>query len=172
MKKLNNRSFFLLVALLLLSISVQPQRPISVYLGYGYFEGFHAGACYNLPMYDQHIGLSLGMADLFNFKNKYYAASADYSISIFRKKTNKSGSPKWHSGASMVLWQLEDKYYKWDVLSLVPFAGRAFALNKNISINTDAGIAFNLVLYNKRKTFEKAGWPYHVYPNLKIDLVF
>lgn len=152
--------------------SAQFLNRLNVSLGYGFYEGFHAGLSFKLKDSNQSAGISIGAGNVFDFSQKYYSASVNYTRPVFKNKLTVGGYPKWQFDNTLVLWQMEDSYYIWRVISFIPSISRHIYLSDNLTLALSTGPSFNLVLYNKRKTFEKAGWPYHIYPNLKIQLIF
>jgi hypothetical protein len=153
-------------------MEAQNHSGFDYFVGYGYYEGVHFGAAYQFKSDTQSISLALGGFYRPEYDEKLYAVTASYNIAIFRKRTDSNNLFKWHLNNKFVFWQMEDEYYKWIVVSFIPSLCRQFSINQKLKISVDAGPALNLVLYNERKTYEEVGWPYHVYPNFSIRLIF
>jgi hypothetical protein len=150
----------------------QSQSRFDFFIGYGFYEGIHIGSEYFLKSKTQSISLVLGGFYQSNHSEKYYAITPSYNIAIFRKRADSNNLYKWHLNNKFVFWQLEDEYYKWMVVSFIPTLCRQFSINQKIKISIDAGPSMNLVLYNERRTYKEVGWPYHVYPNFSVRLIF
>lgn len=163
-----------LLLLIILSIQVihkgnsQDTSRFDLFAGYGFYEGFNIGAFYNPRTIAHSAGLSFGYSGFFNKKKDYIAVTAEYKIAIMRSRINEYNEYKWHLDGKIMYWYLEDEFYIWKVGSVIPSLARYFSIGKKIGILADAGVSFNLVLYNKRKTYKEAGWPYHYLPNFRI----
>lgn len=142
------------------------------FFGYGYYEGFTIGSEFHNRSGKQSCSLSAGYFYRFQKNEETYSLAIGYQHAIFLKQNLKGFGYKWHAGCRTVFWRLEDPFYLWKALSIIPSVNMNFLVFKKIKLNLDAGPAFNIVLYNKRKTFEQAGWPYHVMPELKMTILF
>ena len=171
---LHEKNLTLIVLLFLLIQPGTSQTPsrVDLFLGYGYYEGINIGAEYFLKSYTSSICFSIGSNYLFESKKKYIAIIPTYNIAILRSRKNSEYFFKWHLNNKIVYWQLEDEFYKWKVISLIPSISRQYSISQKLSVSVDAGPSFNIVLYNKRKTFMEVGWPYHVLPDFRIRLIF
>jgi hypothetical protein len=170
---MKNASLLIIVLLFFNQIgNSQISSKFDFFLGYGFYEGINAGAEFYFKSYTQSVSLSIGANNLFDKKQKYFALIPEYNIAIFRHRRNPDDLFKWHVNNKFVFWQLDDEYYKWRVISFIPSLNRQFSLFKKLSISIDAGPSFNLVIYNKRKTFKEVGWPYHVLPNIRVKFIF
>jgi hypothetical protein len=94
-----------------------------------------------------------------------------YQHAILLSQKTGLSAYKWHIGCRAVFWQLDDPYYLWKAVSIIPSINRNLQILKKVKMNLDAGPAFNIVLSNKRKTFEQVGWPYHVMPELRMIFI-
>jgi hypothetical protein len=156
------RTNYFLFRLLFLFVLFEPQKNLAqdtskwqINSGFGFYEGFHAGAKYNYRP-NLRIGLSLGSQFGIIKDQQYYDLTFQHDWT-FRKKNRELTS--WSLDKKLVFWYLEDKYYKWFVLSMEPAIGKTFILNDKFNIHIDAGPVFMVVLYFKRKTFDEVGWP-------------
>jgi hypothetical protein len=150
----------------------QTQTRFDYYMGYGFYDGIHVGAEYFFKSKTQSVSLSVG--GYFESSNnlRYYALTPSYNIAVFRKRKDKNELFKWHLNNKFVIWQQDDDVYRWRVISFIPTLNRQFILYDKCRLSIDAGPSLNVVLDSKRKTFEEVGWPYHVYPNFSIRLIF
>jgi len=141
-----------------------------IFFGYGFYEGYNVGGEYYFKTGIHSMSLSLGYDRLINKNNNQESLSfaLAYNHAILRNHTNRTDNFKWSLSNRIVLWQLEDNYYLWRAISLIPSISRRFIISKNINLSIDAGPSFNIVLYNSRKTFKEVGWPYHVMPNCRV----
>lgn len=142
------------------------------FIGYGYYEGFTAGSEYFLKSNKHSISTSMGYDKFISNDQKNISFSLGYNFALFSKNKFDSASYKWHINNKAVLWQLEDEFYVWRAISLIPSINRKFKLYRKIFLSADVGPSFNIVLYNKRKTFKEIGWPYHIMPDFRILLIF
>jgi hypothetical protein len=142
------------------------------FLGYGYYEGVTAGGEVYNRSGSQSLSLSAGYFRLYHKEEETFSFTIGYRRAIGLNQSIDATACKWHIGCRAVFWRLEDPWYIWKALSIIPSMNRNFLIFNKIKLNLDAGPAFNIVLYNKRKTFEQAGWPYHVMPELKMVLIF
>ena len=142
---------------------------VDLFTGYGYYEGFVIGSEYCFKQKKHSLNLYTGF-DNFN-EHHNYTLSAGYNLGIFENRKNYNELYKWQLCATAVYWYLEDEYYIWQAISLVPSLQRNLFLTGKIRIAVNAGPSFNIILYNKRKTFKEVGWPYHIMPEFRILLI-
>lgn len=150
--------------------NAQQASRFDFFLGYGFYEGFNIGSEYHFKADKQSLSVSVGFDKL--MKQQNIAIALSYNYAIFRSSRNLSDEFKWHLDNKAVVWQLNDEYYLWRALSLIPSINRKFILTRGISTSFDFGPSFNIVLYNKRKTYKEVGWPYHVMPDFRILFIF
>ena len=166
----------LLLSLAILLISAyglaQSTSKFDFFAGYGYYEGYTIGSEYYFNQRYHSMNLSIGYDRLKHNNQESFALTLGYDFAIIRDRTNNSDNFKWHVSNRAVFWQLEDDFYLWRAVSLIPSISRRFNVFKSIDMSIDAGPSFNIVLYNKRKTFKEVGWPYHVMPNFRILIIF
>jgi lipopolysaccharide assembly outer membrane protein LptD (OstA) len=166
------RIVILTILLVLINNPAKSQKasPFDFFAGYGFYEGFNLGSEYGFRADRQSISLSVGYDRLMRQEN--IALLLGYNIAVFRKRKNSFDQYKWHIYNKAVLWQLNDDYYLWRAVSVIPSLGRKFALGQKLGVSFDTGLAVNFVLYNKRKTFREVGWPYHVMPDFRLCFIF
>lgn len=141
------------------------------FVGYGFYDGYTIGSEYYFK--ERHsISLSVGYEGLFTKDKESMSAAFAYNLAIFKESKNKFNKYNWHIESRILAWQLEDEFYIWRALSIIPTIKRRFIIFNKINMSLDVGPSFNIVLYNKRKTFEEVGWPYHVMPNFRILYIF
>lgn len=162
--------FKILVLLLFLnqSITAQLSSKFEFFAGYGYYEGYNLGNEYYFKSGLRSLSLSAGYDHSFIKQQESVSMELGYNRVIYKYHKNKLEQYKWHLSNRAVLWQLEDKYYVWRAVTLIPSLQRRFIVNKKLCLSFDVGPAFNIVIYDKRKTYEGVGWPYHVMPNFRI----
>jgi len=168
------KPFFLSILIIFISLAAlaQSHSRFDFFGGFGLYEGYNIGSeCYFNQRFHS-ISLSAGYNKICRYKQESYALTLGYNFAILRERRNGSENFKWNVSNRVVFWQLEDDYYLWRAVSLIPSISRRFNICKNIDLSVDAGPSFNIVLYNKRKTFQEVGWPYHVMPNTRILLIF
>lgn len=163
---------FLILSIIFLQIyqsgNGQLTSKFDFFFGYGFYEGYNIGTEFHLKNDLHSMSLSGGYDRLINKKQESFSLTYAYNYAILRSCKNKSDKFKWHMSNRLVLWQLEDELYLWKAVSLIPSISRRFIIYKKITISFDVGPAFNIVLFNERKTFKEVGWPYHVMPNFRI----
>jgi hypothetical protein len=142
------------------------------FFGYGYYEGITLGSELFNKSGSQSLSLSAGYFKRFQKEEEILSITLGYQHALFLKQKTGLAGYKWHTGCRTVFWRLDDPFYLWKALSIIPSLNLNFLIFEKIKLNLDAGPAFNIVLYNKRKTFEQAGWPYHVMPELRLILIF
>lgn len=119
------------------------------------YESINIGTSYN---YKPNLSIALSAGSQFGIvkSTQYYVFSIEHDITI---RKNKNELSNWTIDQRFFFWYLEDKYYKFRVLSMEPAFGRIFKLNSKLNLKIDIGPVFMFVLYSKRKTFEEVGWP-------------
>lgn len=142
------------------------------FFGYGYYEGFTIGSELHTKSGKQSFSLSAGYFHRFQKNEENYSLTLGYQHAILLKQNLETFGYKWHTGCRAVFWRLEDPFYLWKAVSIIPSVNMNFLVFKKIKLNLDAGPAFNIVLYNRRKTYDQVGWPYHVMPELKMIIIF
>jgi hypothetical protein len=148
----------------------QNESRFDFFIGYVYYEAFNIGGEYILNSNKQSYSLSIGYDKLNRQEN--FALALGYNIAILRSFKTNSDTYKWYIDNKAVLWQMEDNYYIWRAISLIPSINRRFDIYRNIKMSFDIGPSFNIILYNKRKTFKEIGWPYHVTPDFRILFIY
>ena len=148
--------------------NAQSSSKFDFFLGYGFYEGYNIGSEYYFKSGLRSMSLSAGYDRLFIKKQESLSLEFGYNRVIYKSHKNKLEQYKWYLSNRLALWQLEDKYYIWRAITIIPSLQRRFNIYKNIGLSFDIGPAFNIVLYNKRKTYEGVGWPYYVMPNFRI----
>jgi hypothetical protein len=164
-------TFFLLLCLIH-PVNAQLSAKFEFFAGYGYYEGFNAGTEYYFKDSVNSVSLSAGYARSISKYQQSFTLEMGYNRAIFKSHMDAINEYKWQLSTRLVYWQLDDSYYNWNAISLIPSLRRRFILCRNIHLSFDVGPAFNIVLTNKRKTYENVGWPYHVMPNFRILCVF
>jgi hypothetical protein len=149
----------------------QPSR-FDFFFGYGYYEGVTLGSELHNKSGSQSLSLSGGYFRRFQKEEETFTFAMGYQHAILLTQKIDSSAYKWHLGCRAVFWRLEDPFYLWKAVSIIPSINRNFLIFKKIKLNLDTGPAFNIVLYNKRRTFEQVGWPYHVMPELRMIFIF
>jgi hypothetical protein len=167
---------FALFSLFLISITltqagIAQSFRFDFFLGYGYYEGITAGGELHNKSGSQSLSLSAGYFRRFQKEEETFSFTLGYQHGILLKQSIDASAYKWHIGCRTVFWQLEDPWYLWKAVSIIPSVNLNFLIFKKIKLNLDAGPAFNIVLYNRRKTFEQVGWPYHVMPELRMIFI-
>lgn len=164
------RFFIILIIFISLNQSgiAQGQSKFDFFLGYGYYQGYNIGSEYFLNPDKNSVSLSIGIDKLAKRNQESGSLTLGYNFPIFKKLKNDSEEFSWHMNNNLILWQLEDDYYLWRAISLLPSVNRKFIIYRNLKMSFDFGPSFNIVLLNKRKTYREVGWPYHVMPNFRI----
>jgi hypothetical protein len=163
-----NKILFNILIFTLLSQSLFSQKDHTLVcnVGYGYYETFTLGLKYYLNP-EHNIGIAAGSSFMIN-NEMYYSVMFEDNIALFRSDRDNFNNYKWFLTGKLLYWDMEDKYYRWNVLSLSPALTRRFRINERISLTADLGPLFNIVLESYRKTYEALGWPYHVMPNIRV----
>lgn len=150
----------------------QSKNPTNILIGYGIYEGYNAGFELTLNRGYSSFSSSIGVDHLFSGDSRYLALSAAYNVSILRQRYYWENKYKWKVNFRIVYWNLEDPFYKFNVITFIPSLNRIIYLTKKFGISLDAGPAINQVLHHKRKTFKEVGWPFHVMPNFRALIIF
>jgi hypothetical protein len=146
----------------------QSKHHFDFFTGYGFYEGFSIGCKYNFKSNSQSLDISFGTSN-FNFSNKkHYTFCTEHNFAIMRQRKINDSEFRWYLTNKLIYWNLEDEYYIWKVISLIPSISRQFKITHYIKFLLDTGLAFNITLFSKRKTYTTIGWPYHVMPNARI----
>jgi len=166
--------FYLISIILLLTEqfgNAQLNSKLDLILGYGFYEGYYIGSECNFKNDIHSMSLSIGYEPSINNNQESYSLMTGYDIAIFRSHKNILDKYKWSVSNRAVLWKLEDEYYIWKAVSLLPSLRRKFVISKKINLSIDAGPAFVIVLSNVRKTSEEVGWPYNYFANFRISFL-
>jgi hypothetical protein len=164
--------FFLIVFSISLSQTAKAQfSRFDFFFGYGYYEGLTLGGEFHNKTHTQSLSLSAGYFRRFQKEEETFSLTIGYQHAILLSRQTEPSSYKWHIGCRAVFWRLDDPFYLWKAVSIIPSVNRNFQIFGKIRLNLDAGPSFNIVLYNKRKTFEQVGWPYHVMPELRMIFI-
>lgn len=133
---------------------------------FGYYDAVSVG--YQHEFFTNiSVGISIGS----NFR--LYNNQEYYNIDFFANWKIGEGT-KWKLLSNIYLGLnihnvfIEDSYYKWDFLAFVPSIGKKIFLGNKFGLIIEGGPAFNIVLYNKRKSDENVGWPYHILGDFKV----
>ena len=152
--------------------NAQLSSKLDLILGYGFYEGYYIGSEYYFKNDIHSMSLSIGYDRSINKDQESYSLMAGYDFAIFRSHKDILDKYKWSVSNRAVLWELEDEYYIWKAVSLIPSLRRKFVISKKINLSIDAGPAFIIVLSNERKTSEEVGWPYNYFANFRISFLF
>ena len=166
------KNFILLFVLLHpIILFAQNEKKIELNCAYGYYESICIGAKY---IYKPEIKFGLLIGNNFRLLNneKYYTVTLECNTAIFKQKKGTKKNYKWFLTSKIIYWDMEDKYYRFNVLSFSPAITRNISINKNLYLSIDIGPLINIVLESHRKTFKEVGWPYHVMPNLKFQIAY
>jgi hypothetical protein len=138
---------------------------------YGHYESVSIGAKYTVKP-EIKFGLLLGYN--FNLLNneKYFSATFENNLGLFTNRKDLNDNYKWYWTNKFIYWDLENEYYRFNVLSISPAITRNIYLNNKIYLSLDIGPLFTIVLESYRKTFKEIGWPYHVMYNFKFQLAY
>ncbi len=163
----------ILVAITLaLSVIVKAQNlpKLNIFAGYGFYEAFNLGTEYTFKSQQQSVSVSVGYAKMYKKHNK--ALTMSYNFAVFKQFNNNVEGYKWHINNKLVAWQLEDDFYLWKAISIIPSLNRSIFFQRRLHISVDIGPSFNIILYSKRKTFSELGWPYHISPNFRFLFIY
>jgi hypothetical protein len=169
----NKLSFFFLfiITISLSQAGLAQSSRFDFFFGYGYYEGLTLGSELFNRTGSRSVSLSAGYFRRFKKEEQTFSFTIGYENAILQRQITGASAYKWHVGCRAVFWRLEDPFYVWKAVSIIPSLNLNLLIFKKIKLNLDAGPAFNIVLYNKRKTFEQAGWPYHVMPELRMIFI-
>ena len=153
------------------SYSQTPQR-FEFFAGYGYYEGLNLGGEFYFLSGKRSVSGSFGYDVFHQNGQESYALSIAFNQAVFQSITNSKDEFKWRLNNKILYTRIEDDYYLWRILSLIPSLNRRMLINDKIKISVDLGPSFNIVLTNFRKTYREVGWPYHVMPDLRVLIIF
>lgn len=164
--------FFVIFLLCLQLISfAQKESKFELNCAYGYYESFSIGAkYYSKP--ELKFGLLFGTNFSLVNNEKYYSATFENNIALFKKHKDLNDNYKWYWTNKLVYWDLENEYYRFNVLSISPAITRNIYLNNKIYLSLDIGPLFTIVLESYRKNFKEIGWPYHLMYNFKFQIAY
>jgi hypothetical protein len=146
--------------------SKRPELLISA----GYYDALSAGIQYKL---NPNISTGFSAGTNFGLYNKQEYYNSDFFLNWdIKRKNDTTFSSNWFLAANVFNVYIEDAFYKWDFLALVPGIGRVIRCGVKSGFKIEAGPAFNIVLFNKRKTYRNVGWPYHVLADIKLVYYF
>lgn len=123
-------------------------------VGIGKYELINAGVIYKLSPQNE-INASVG----YNFmltNNKSYSTKIEYRYLFKAKNVVFKNS---YIGAKTIYWELEDKYFNWEVCSGSVFLGKKIPINRKSGIAIDFGFITSLHLDHTRLNLEEVGWP-------------
>jgi len=160
-----------IVCLFSLTLLAQNENNIELNCAYGYYESFSIGVKYTKNP-ELKFGILIGTNFHLLNNEMYYSASFENNIAVFKNKIDSNDNYKWFWTNKIIYWDMENEYYRYNVLSLAPALTRNIYFNNNIYLSLDIGPLFTIVLESYRKTFKEIGWPYHVMPNFKIQLAY
>lgn len=166
--------YLILIVLLLINQfgKAQLSPKLDFAFGYGFYEGYYIGSEYYFKNDIHSISLSIGFDKSLSKYEESYSLMAGYDFAIFKSYKNSLDKYKWTVSNRAVLWKLEDDYYIWKAISLLPSLRRKIVISKKINMSIDVGPAFIIVLSNKRKTYEEVGWPYNYFANFRFSFLF
>jgi hypothetical protein len=163
--------FLILFSLVVIKSSGQYNRNIAIFTGFGFYESFHAGI--NFPFGKSAEFFVIGGFDNnFFHEGKYIVTGGGINISFLNKIKSVSGDSKWIIQNKILYWSLDDRYYRWKVLSYTPGVHYRMNLSGNFNIDLGFGPVINFVVYNLRKTFEEVGWPHYIQLNPSVQLIY
>lgn len=136
----------------------------------GYYDALSIGFQHKIQK-NISAGLSLG-TNFRLYNNQEYYDFCVFSIWDLKNKKDTTILTNWFLQASVYNVFIEDAFYKWYFLTIVPSIGKVLKYGLRSDLKIQAGPAFNIVLYNKRKTSQNIGWPYHVLADIKIIYTF
>lgn len=135
--------------------------------GASYIE--HLSTGFGIDINSNHkIGIIYGSNFFVNTK-EFYTAFLKYENSLYKIKfANLIPKVGCKGGYSVYT----NKYYTWDLVAIVPYAGIQYKVNKNIALFTDVGVTISRELAMKRITLGEIGWYKRVLPEFKVGVVY
>lgn len=156
---------------ILLSAKLMAQKSgqFEIDAGYGFYDAMNIGiTCF---FWDHTgLGISLGAGDFLTGNEKYRSLSTNLSFPFVRNHQTVYGNYHLWLYGKIYFWNLEDAWYKFQVIAINPAVAYKLYLNKRLFISFFAGPLFNIVVYNHRKTFEEVGWPHYFQFNPGMQL--
>lgn len=151
------------IVLILNNLQLKANPTLNLQTGYGYIEHFSTGV--GVTIFDRHNISALYGSDFFIKTMNFSAYLLQYEYAIkkdaiipFTFKTGVKG------GYSIYT----NKYYRWELLALVPYIGFSYPVTRRFDITASTGVAVSRELSMKRISMGEIGWYKRLLPEFKI----
>lgn len=148
-------AIFFVFCFSLVTAKALPQKLV-FFGGFGSYEALHIGLRYAYQA-NSMLGVSGGHFLGLIPDERYWNIGLEHDWLLRRKDIGKNSS--WMVCPKVFYWNLEDRYYRFTVLSFEPSIGKRIRVSQHSWFKIDFGPVFMVVLDYKRLTFEEAGWP-------------
>jgi hypothetical protein len=163
-----NRLRTLVVILFLLGLPVSAMCQAKIYgdVGLSYIEHFSLGG--GVTFRNHSLGVLYG-SNFFVHPKKFSNFFGQYQLAVprftFANLIPLIGVKGGHTVFS-------DRYYRWNVASLIPFIGLQYPLTDQLNLYTHAGVAFSFEQSVTRLNFGEIGHYKNKLPELKVGVNF
>lgn len=159
-----NTYFFIFITI---GCGAQTYEKFEINTGYGFYDAFKLGIIYNFSN-RTGLGVSVGLDHKFLRDESYISGSLELISGIKKDRYDEKYCLRLNN--RIYLWQIDDRFYKFRVISLNPALTYRINSGKKFYFSLMAGPAINIVVYNHRKTFEEVGWPHYIQFNPGFQL--
>jgi len=161
------RIALILTVLLLNFASINAQFSVRLQTGISYIEHFSAGI--TLSFSDKHDLSVLYGSDFFFNRKDFLNILLQYNYSL--AKLSFAGiTPAIGIKGGYAVYS--DKYYRWELTEIIPFARFNYLLRDKISLFIDAGAAFSIEHSMERISYGEIGMYREYLPELKLGIYF
>jgi hypothetical protein len=143
------------------------QRAVKFQTGFGYLEHFSIGATFDWNK-KNGIGIRYG-SDFFYKPGDFSTYFIQYNrlISSFTYRRITPGL-----GAKIGYITFTDHYYKWKIISAVPFLSFRYSVNDRLELATEGGLAISRIESVTRVSYGEIGKYKRYLPELNLSLYY
>jgi hypothetical protein len=157
----------LVVILLIAGYLSQAQPTAQAVAGVGFTEHFSLGA--GCTFAGKHTVTLLYGSDFFYRRSEFSTYMGQYHFQAHRWKFSNFTPVVGVRGGHTIF---TDKYYRWQVMVFIPFAGIQYPLNKNIDLTVQAGGAVSFEQKVERLNYGEIGHYHEFLPELKACVAY
>jgi hypothetical protein len=159
------KRIFIGLFLIMLTFPGMAQATFKAQVGMSYIEHFSAGVTLSFSE-KHHISLLYG-SDFFIKTKDFSSYMLQYEFILnpvkFAKVAPKTGLKGGYSVYT-------SEYYRWEVLTVVPFAGVNYRMNPKMNVFLDGGVAISRALSVTRISFGEIGKYREFLPEIKVGI--
>lgn len=155
------------IILLILCDFTQAQVRVQAHAGAGFTEHFSIGV--GCTFAETHAITLLYGSDFFYHPKEFSTYMLQYAFAARRWRFSKVTPIVGLKGGHAIF---TDKYYTWEVMVFVPFAGLQYPLSGNIDLTLQAGGAISFEQKAERLNYGEIGHYRQYLPELKAGIVY